>query len=608
MSAPGAQPPAGRRAARTTRRLARTALQQAVASVAYPAGMDRYRPPGARRRYRCLAVADVDLDAGTATLRRPITPLAGPAEGVHALVRFHGVPVGDLTVPGDPAVVLRGLPARAARACEGQVLAHLLTDALATPGGLHLALERGLRAVAHPVRTPDTASITVAVCTRDRPEDLRRCLESIGRLRGGVGEVLVVDNASRDDRTRRVAAEFGVRCVREPRAGLDWARNRALLEARTPVVAFADDDVLVEADWARALALAFEDEPGALVVTGLVAPAEFSTPAQVMFEAVGGFGRGYARRWFSVAVDAGEIAARRQPGTGDAGTGANTAVRREEVLALGGFDTALDVGTPTGGGGDLELYFRVLAAGGLVAYEPAAVVLHRHRADVAQLQRQLRGNGTGSYSIFTGAGRNYGDVQTREMTRFSATWFLQHYPRAHVRSLVWPQMYPPRLVGADSRGAVDAVLGRYYRRAQEQAAEQQAQHPLEPQAPPPVHRPAEPRRPRTPDPVVEVDVLRGGPAAAHLPPGAGARRVRVRVLRDGRPQSSFALATGGSGLSRARLAAGLVDHLGPACWPPGPRGRTSPRPGAAPAPSRRRWTRRSGGGPRSCPRPSPSAS
>jgi len=449
------------------------------------------------------------------------------------------------------------------------VLEHLLADALATPGGLHLARERGLRAVPHPRRAADTAAITVAVCTRDRPEDLRHCLAAIARLRGGVGEVLVVDNASRDDRTRQVAAEFGVRCVREPRAGLDWARNRALLEARTPVVAFADDDVLVDPDWAAQLALAFEDEPAALVVTGLVAPAEFSTPAQVMFEAVGGFGRGFARRWFSVAVDAGEIAARRQPGTGGAGTGASTAVRREAVLALGGFDTALDVGTPTGGGGDLELYFRVLAAGGLVAYDPAAVVLHRHRAGMDELRRQLRGNGTGSYSIFAGAGRNYGAVQRREMTRFSATWFLRHYPRAQVRSLVWPRMYPPALTTADRRGAVDAVVGRYYRRAQRQAAEQDARHPGEPPAPPLVHRSAVPRRPRTPDPVVDVDVLRGGPAATPLPRTAGARRVRVRVLRDGRPQAALTLATGGGGLSRARLVAGIVDHLGPALLAPG---------------------------------------
>ncbi|WP_432490959.1 glycosyltransferase [Kineococcus gypseus] len=550
-------------------RLARAAAQQAVAAVRRPAGLDRYRPPGARRRYHRLAVADVDLDAGTAVLRAPITAPEGEPEGVHALVRLHGVPVGDLTVPGDPAVVLPALPARAARALEREVLEHLLLDALETPGGVRRALREGLHRVEHPVRPVDTSVVTVAVCTRDRPEDLRRCLEAVGRLRTPVAEVLVVDNASRGDGTRRVALEHGARYVREPRAGLDWARNRALLEARTPVVAFADDDVLVDPGWAEGVARAFEDEPGAVVVTGLVAPAELSTPAQVMFEAIGGFGRGYRRRWFSVAVDAGQVAARRYPGTGEAGTGASTAVRREEVLALGGFDTALDVGTATGGGGDLEAYFRVLAAGGLVVYEPGALVLHRHRTTHEQLRTQLRGNGTGSYSVLTGAGRGYGAVQAADLALFGTAWFARHHTRAHVRSLLWPQLYPPDLIAADTRGALDAVLGGYYRRARAQAARQDLLHPGEPAAPAPVRRRAGPRAPRTADPVVEVDVL--DPAAAVLPaPGAPATpRVRVRVLRGGRPQSVFTVHTGGAGLSRARLARELVAHLGPALLVPG---------------------------------------
>ncbi|NAZ83964.1 glycosyltransferase, partial [Kineococcus sp. R8] len=91
----------------------------------------------------------------------------------------------------------------------------------------------------------------------------------------------------------------------------------------------------------------------------------------------------------------------------------------------------------------------------------------------------------------------------------------------------------------------------------------------QPSAPPLVHRPAQRRRARRPDPVVDVDVLRGGPAAAVLPAGAGERRVRVRVLRDGRPQSTFPVATSGAGISRARLAAALLDHLGPALLAPG---------------------------------------
>ncbi|WP_369052475.1 glycosyltransferase [Kineococcus terrestris] len=578
------------------RRAARVGVQQAVAGVRRPEGLDRYRPPGARRRYRALAVADVDLDARTAVLRPVLTPPEHPPEGVHALVWFHGVPVGDLTVPGDPDVVLPGLPARAARELEHAVLDHLLLDALRVPGGVRRAAREGLDPSAPAGECPrlraaeraDTRSLTVAVCTRDRPEDLRRCLEAIGRLADPVAEVLVVDNASRDGRTRAVAEEFGARCVREPRAGLDVARNRALLEARTPLVAFADDDVLVHPRWARATVRAFAEEPAALVVTGLVAPAEFATPAQVLFEAVGGFGRGYRERWFSVAVGDGQVAARAHPGTGDLGTGASTAVRREEVLALGGFDPALDVGTATGGGGDLELYFRVLAAGGLCVYDPAVVVLHRHRASMEQLRRQLRGNGTGAFSIFAGAGGNYGRVQARDMALSSAAWFAKYHGRAHVRSLVWPQLYPPQLVRADSRGALDAVAGRYYRRAQREAAERAAAHPGEPSAGPLVHRPASARPPRRADPVLDVDVLRqvlvppdaardvpdvpdvpDAPDAVVVPPVAGARRLRVRLLRDGLPQTVLTVRAGGSDVSPARLAREVVDHLGPALLAPG---------------------------------------
>jgi glycosyltransferase involved in cell wall biosynthesis len=541
-----------------------------VSAVRRPQNLTRMSPPSTRRRYRRLEVADVDLDAGIAVLRRPITPAQDEAEGVHALVWFHGQPIGDLTVPGAPDAVLPGLPARAAHRFEQQVLEHLLRDALETPGGVQRALSQGLRAVTHPRREPDTTAITVAVCTRDRPEDLRRCLQAISELSTPVAEVLVIDNASADDSTRRVAEEFGVRCVREPRAGLDWARNRALLEARSPVVAFADDDVLVHPRWAQNLARALEDEPDAVLVTGLVVPAELATAAQVMFEAIGGFGRGCSRRWFSVAVDRGQVAARAHPGTGDAGTGANMAVRRERVLALGGFDPALDVGTATGGGGDLEMYFRVLAAGDLVLYEPGAVVLHRHRVTMEQLQRQLRGNGTGSYSIYAGAGANYGTLQGLDMALFGAGWFLRYHGRAQVRSLVWPRMYPRDLVRADSRGVLDAVFGRYYRRAQGQAAEQAALHPGEPSAPALVHRTAQRRRPRTVDPVVDVDVLRGGPSLADLSRvPRGGRRVRVRVLRDGQPQSTFTIHTRGARLTTSRLTWELAWHLGPALLAPG---------------------------------------
>src|SRR5438552_1143724 len=77
-----------------------------------------------------------------------------------------------------------------------------------------------------PVGRP--ASITVAVCTKDRPALLDRCLESIDGAIAAAGaeadvDVLVVDNASSDEDTRRVAEARGARVVREDVPGLDFA-------------------------------------------------------------------------------------------------------------------------------------------------------------------------------------------------------------------------------------------------------------------------------------------------------------------------------------------------------------------------------------------------
>ena len=150
-----------------------------------------------------------------------------------------------------------------------------------------------------------------------------------------------------------------MRYVREPRPGLDWARNRAIREARGEIVAYTDDDVSVDPGWVRALAAAFAEEPHAMCVTGLVLPDEIDTPAQLLFEKYGGFGRGFERCGLQSGA-AGDSAARLYGGTGRFGTGANMAFRRAFFDREGMFDPALDVGTPSNGGGDLEMFFRVL--------------------------------------------------------------------------------------------------------------------------------------------------------------------------------------------------------------------------------------------------------
>jgi GT2 family glycosyltransferase len=177
--------------------------------------------------------------------------------------------------------------------------------------------------------------------------------------------------------------------------GLDRARNVALAAARTELVAFLDDDAVADRCWARSIRQAFAEEPELAVLTGLVLPHELQTRAQHSFERYAGFGKGFDRRWWEDRVGdqiTTDPAVRFR--TWEIGTGANMAIRRDKLLAVGGFNTALDAGTPALGCGDLEMFFRVVKRGLSLRYEPGALVWHKHRREMRELQAQVRGFGS----------------------------------------------------------------------------------------------------------------------------------------------------------------------------------------------------------------------
>lgn len=236
--------------------------------------------------------------------------------------------------------------------------------------------------------------VSVIVCTKDRPRSLAGCLASLARLDYGPFETIVVDNASRGRETRDIVRNTPFRYVREERQGLNWARNRGLREALHGIVAYVDDDVRVDPAWLAGIARGFGDS-GVAGVTGLVLPAELETQAQGLFELYGGMGKGTTPRMFR-----GErLTPRELISVQHVGVGANMAFRREVLEALDGFDTALDVGTPSGGAGDLDMFHRVLRAGGTIRYEPRALVWHRHRRSMDSLRNQLFCNGQ-SYGVY----------------------------------------------------------------------------------------------------------------------------------------------------------------------------------------------------------------
>ena len=338
---------------------------------------------------------------------RTLTDLAPAVRGADVLVvlRAGRLPVGQLVIPASelpvPVARLRELVAEAITPAVGQrVLGPHFDPPLperrasrppvgSPPASACLATNpvAALAQAEVDAPQPDAASFTVIVCTRDRPALLQGALEALRRLTPAPAEVVVVDNARRDDSTRRVVAAFpGVRYVLEPVPGLSVARNTGVRASRTELLAFTDDDARPSPDWLAHLAAAFAD-PDVGVVTGLVLPAALDNDGARAFEGMGGFGQGFRRRVHDLPFFDGMR--RRGVPVWRLGAGADMAVRRRVLELVGPFDERLGAGA-SGCSEDSELWYRVLAAGFTCRYEPAAEVVHLHRDDLSAVRRQAR--------------------------------------------------------------------------------------------------------------------------------------------------------------------------------------------------------------------------
>jgi GT2 family glycosyltransferase len=240
--------------------------------------------------------------------------------------------------------------------------------------------------------------------TRDRPDALDRCLASVANLDYPPFEVLVVDNASSSGRTREVVEAWSDRhpsifYLREDRPGSSRARNAGIWQARTPIVAFTDDDVEVDRHWLRHIAAAFSQE-GVVCATGLVWPASLDSAAEQWFEEYGGFGKGCEPRLWDLDQHRG--AGPLYPYTvGAYGSGNNVAFSTDFLLRVGGYDSALGPGTAARAGEDLDLFLRAILSGHRIAYSPSAIVVHHHRTDPRALRAQLAAYGIGISAVLS---------------------------------------------------------------------------------------------------------------------------------------------------------------------------------------------------------------
>lgn len=267
---------------------------------------------------------------------------------------------GRVLVGGNPLRLIR-LSDTGARTVD-----RLAAGEAVTSGGGAARLARHLvsAGLAHP-RPPrsaaDPAAVAVVVPVRDRPEGLARALRGVG----AVAELVVVDDGSADaGACAAVAAAGGARVVRHPTPrGPSAARNHGLRATSAPLVAFVDSDCELPPGWLDGLLPHLDDPAVALVAPRIASPDP-------------GPSGGVLARFERVRspLDMGPREAPVVAGTAVPYVPAAVLlVRRCAMEALGGFDEAMRVGE------DVDLVWRLGAAGWTARYEPAVRVLHAPR-------------------------------------------------------------------------------------------------------------------------------------------------------------------------------------------------------------------------------------
>jgi len=375
--------------------------------------------------------------AGGARYRLP--PEMDTAEGADGGVLFCLRPLIAMRLNPVGAALVSGLSA-----ADGRTAADLAAGVPGLPPMDAAAFLDGLARRRLLVREPaapaeaDWPSVCIVVAAHGRPAATRACAESLLALdypRDRV-EIVVVDDAS-DPPLAGALAGLPVRLLRLDRnVGQSAARNLASAEAGAELLAFIDNDCTADPGWLRALVPYFDDPDIAVVGGRVVAPPPDGPVAA--FEAV------------RSPLDMGRTGAAVGPREAVAYMPTcNLLVRRDALLALGGFAAAMRVGE------DVDFVWRTLGTGARAHYAATGDVTHDHRTRLGALLRRRA---------------DYGGSEADLDRRHPGHGRILHVPRAGLSALAalalapvfWPAAAALALLAV---ALVAAELGGKHRRA-----------------------------------------------------------------------------------------------------------------------------------------------
>lgn len=230
-------------------------------------------------------------------------------------------------------------------------------------------------------------TVTVIVCTRNRPNMISECLTALSANEYPDMETIVVDqstdSATADAVGRALRSDNRIRYIHTNSIGLSRARNMGIQESRGEIIGFTDDDCTPDQGWVKAIVDEFSNNPDVSAVYGRCLPSGDFRPKD---------------RLVGVKVDSKQrfFCGRCNPWR--LGHGNNMAFRRCLFKVVGFFDEALGPGGLLWNADDADLTYRVLCAGFKAMYSPKPVIYHkqfRHGAARWQLEKEY-GMGSGA--------------------------------------------------------------------------------------------------------------------------------------------------------------------------------------------------------------------
>lgn len=313
--------------------------------------------------------------------------------------------------------------------------------------------------------------VSVIVPTHDRPEMLVSCVRSLLALDYPHYEIIVVDNAPSTQASAECIREISqdaphIRYLREDQPGVSWARNCGMLGARGNILAFTDDDVVVDRYWLAELIRGFSHaENVACVTTGYTLPLELETPAQFWYEAYtgaywfqenGGTWWDFTRHIYNMKEHHAKTALYPYR-AGMFGCGMSMAFTASFLRSVRGFDPALGGSGPSRTGEDLAVFFQAITRGYTLVNEPAALIYHLHRREYQALRRQVYNYGMGITAYLTKSLLDSPHFLFHFIGKLFLAGFLHpgHQPK---KTRKMPAHYPRELVKIKRKGMLYGPL------------------------------------------------------------------------------------------------------------------------------------------------------